>query len=82
MFSTEACEICRTLCAPLRVDVPTDVGVGLIGFGGRLFCEGYEVQTDGRHSQAPAAAPVYRRVQSERRSPGGLRTCQWWRRRV
>ncbi len=34
-------------------------GVGLIRFGGHLPYEGYDVQTDGRHSKAARQAPVH-----------------------
>jgi hypothetical protein len=44
--------------------------VDLIRFGGHLPKGGYDVQTDGRHTEAPGAAPVHRRVQSQRRAPG------------
>ena len=35
-------------------------GVGLIRFGGHLPYEGYDVQTDDRHSKAARQAPVHR----------------------
>jgi hypothetical protein len=34
-------------------------GVGLIRFSGHLSYGGYDVQTDGRHTEAPRAAAVH-----------------------
>ena len=36
------------------------VGVGLIRLGGHLSKGEYDVQTDGRHSEAASAPPVHR----------------------
>ena len=33
--------------------------LGLIRIGGHLSCGGYDVQTDGRHTEAPRAAAVH-----------------------
>ena len=46
------------------------VALDLIRFGGHLSKGEYDVQTDGRHTEAASAPPVHRRVQSQRRAPG------------
>jgi hypothetical protein len=40
-----------------RTRCPTTVGV--IRIGGHLSCGGYDVQTDGRHTEAASAPPVH-----------------------
>lgn len=45
-----------------------DPNLGLIRIGGHLSYGGYDVQTDGRHTEAPRAAAVHGRVQSRRRA--------------
>jgi hypothetical protein len=52
----------------LVVDRPA-ISVGLIRFGGHLSKREYDVQSDGRHTEAASAPPVHGRVQSQRRTP-------------
>ena len=59
-------EICGACWAPDRtIDICSGFGsgewgyLGLIRFGGHLSCEGYDVQTDGRHTEATSASPVH-----------------------
>lgn len=47
-----------TILGAWRQFKPFDSGVDLIRFGGHLPKGGYDVPTDGRHSEAPAAPAV------------------------
>jgi hypothetical protein len=48
-------KICRALTGLIDPLSPVD----LIRFGGHLSCGGYDVQTDGRHTEAAPAPPVH-----------------------
>ena len=44
---------------PVFMLTSTFAVVDLIRIGGHLSCGGYDVQTDGRHTDAASAAPVH-----------------------